>query len=152
MNRTSPNHIPLERARLKLARLWLVGAGLIILILVAQSIFGKYGSEVPDVWEWALPTIMPTLSLIVAVLGIGALESKSAKASVRKTFLEISVTLSGGYLALILITILAEPLTNSEPLSLYKLSSLWLAPIQGLVTASIGIVFFTKTENAPRER
>ena len=145
----SPNrqgYVLLDQARIQLVSLWFGGAGLIFLILVIQSIAGKYEGEASDVWGWALPGIMPTLSLILAVLGTGALKTSSKQVWVRSTFLSIAFWLSAGYLALILITILAEPLTKYDPIALYKLSSLWLAPLQGLVTASVGVVFFTKSE------
>lgn len=52
----------------KLACLWVsVGLALFIL-LVFQSIFGKFGTRVEEAWAWFLPTIMPTLSLIIGVL------------------------------------------------------------------------------------
>ena len=46
------------------------------LLLIAQSYGGAYGdTDVSDVWKWFLPTIMPTLSLMVGVFvvdnGIG---------------------------------------------------------------------------------
>lgn len=36
--------------------------------MVLQSIFGKFGTRVEEAWAWFLPTIMPTLSLIIGVL------------------------------------------------------------------------------------
>ena len=136
--------IPLERARLQLAKLWFIGSGLIVLILIAQSIFGKYQGEAQDVWSWALPTIVPTLSLIIAILGAGALEPINNEITVRQTFHTFAYWLSCAYLFVILATIGAEPFTAYEPLQLLNLSNLWLAPFQGLVTSAIGVLFFTK--------
>jgi hypothetical protein len=138
---TEQRTIPIDRARQGLAWLWLGYGGGIFLLLVAQSLAGKYEGEVQEVWGWALPTIIPTLSLILAVLGAGALQPGNVALAVRRTFYVIALWLSAIYLTLILATILAEPLTASEPLALLKLSSLWLAPFQGLVTSAIGILF-----------
>jgi hypothetical protein len=140
--------LPIDRARQGLAWLWLGYGGAIFLILVAQSLGGKYEGQVQEVWGWALPNIIPTLSLILAVLGAGALQPRTAALAVRRTFYAIAFWLSLTYLTLILVTILAEPLTASEPLALFKLSSLWLAPFQGLVTSAIGVLF-TRRSDAP---
>src|SRR3546814_11382141 len=51
-----------------LAAIWLVGAGGVFLLLVAQSLLGRYEPATHEVWGWFLPTVMPTLSLIVGVL------------------------------------------------------------------------------------
>src|SRR3546814_12120112 len=51
-----------------LAAIWLVGAGGVFLLLVAQSLLGRSEPATHEVWGWFLPTVMPTLSLIVGVL------------------------------------------------------------------------------------
>jgi hypothetical protein len=150
MNPGEPKTLPIERARQGLAWLWLGGGGLIFLLLVAQSLAGKYEGEVQEVWGWALPTIIPTLSLILAVLGVGALEPSDGLLKVRSAFYTIAFWLSATYLTLILVTILVEPLTSDEPLALFKLSSFWLAPLQGLVSSAIGVLFTRKP--GPRAR
>lgn len=136
--------LSLSRARLRLARLWFIGAGLIYFILIAQSVTGKYRGEAQEVWGWALPTTIPTLALIIAVLGAGALQPATEAAKVRSDFYAVAFWLSVSYLALIVALILVEPVSPFEPLALYKLSSLWLAPLQGLVTSAIGVLFFTR--------
>src|SRR3546814_5910722 len=50
------------------AAIGLVGAGGVFLLLVAQSLLGRYEPATHEVWGWFLPTVMPTLSLIVGVL------------------------------------------------------------------------------------
>ena len=144
MTKRKMRTLPLAEARLGLARLWFSGSGLFALILIAQSIAGKYEKEVQEVWGWALPTILPTLSLILAVLGASALKTEQEQIKVQRTFYSIALWLSAGYLGLILVTLLIEPLTVLSALSLYKLSNLWLGPFQGLVTSSIGVLFFTR--------
>ena len=152
MSPGEPKTLPIERARQGLAWLWLGGGGIIFLLLVAQSLAGKYEGEVQEVWGWALPTIIPTLSLILAVLGVGALEPGDGLLKVRSAFYTIAFWLSAIYLTLILVTILVEPLTPGEPLARFKLSSLWLAPLQGLVTSAIGVLFTRKPGTRARLR
>jgi len=50
----------LDSVRARLAVLWLGGSALVLVILVLQSLFGRYGEKVQDAWGWALPTLMPT--------------------------------------------------------------------------------------------
>src|SRR3546814_14988659 len=51
-----------------LAAIWLVGAGGVFLLLVAQSLLGRHEPPTHEVWRWFLPTAMPTLQLIAGVL------------------------------------------------------------------------------------
>jgi hypothetical protein len=136
--------MPLDGVRWRLARLWLLLAGLIILILIVQSATGKYAGKVQNVWSWALPTIMPTLSLIVTVLGANALEAQPQAAKVRRSFYLVALWLSAIYLILVLCTITLDSVTTYDPLELLTVSNLWLGPLQGVVASSIAVLFFTK--------
>jgi hypothetical protein len=136
-------YIPLERVRLKITAVWLTGALFTSMLLILQTVFGKYGNRAQDVWSWALPTILPTLSLIMSVLGADALK-KRRPVQVSLGFYRIAISLSGAYLLLVLFTILIEPVTPYEPLEWLKLSNLWLGPSQGLVASSVGVLFFSK--------
>ncbi len=144
--------IQLDRVRWSLAKLWFSLAGIIFLILILQSIFGKYSAKVEEVWGWALPTILPTLSLIITVLGASALEKERDETYVRRNYYRITFWLSLAYLMLILAIILIEPFTTREPVELMQLSSLWLGPFQGLVASAIGVLFFTKERSRPQPR
>lgn len=140
-------YIALEPARFKITIIWLTGAGLVTGLLILQSVLGKYQNRAQDVWSWALPTIMPTLSLILSGLGAGALK-KRANLRVSRKFYAIATTLSAFYLTLLMFTLLIEPFTPYEPLELLHLSNLWLGPIQGLVASSVGVLFLSKSEKA----
>jgi hypothetical protein len=141
----APGLIRLDDVRWKLARLWLIMSTVLALLLIGQSVMNKYAGKVTDVWSWALPTIIPTLSLILTVLGATANETgKDDQARIKKPFYRAAYWLSVFYLSLILGTILVEPFTPYAPLELLKLSNLWLGPIQGLVASSMATLFFTK--------
>jgi hypothetical protein len=43
-------------------------------------------------------------------------------------------------------TILFQPLVSATPLELMNMSHLWLAPFQGLVSASMGALFVRQNE------
>jgi hypothetical protein len=135
---------PLDDVRARLAVIWLGGCTVILLIVVLQSLLGKFGAQTQDAWGWLLPTIMPTLSMIVAVLGYTALDPNRAASVVRKSFFRIATYLSTLYLILILLTILVQPLTAAPPQELMNLSNLWLGPFQGLVASALGVLFVSK--------
>jgi len=150
--------VPLYMARWKLARLWLLFSGLIALVLIIQSTLGKYPGKAENVWSWALPTILPTLSVILTVLGANALEPDDKSVTVRQTFYSLAFWLSLAYLTLVLLTITLDPITPYESVELMTLSNLWLGPFQGIVASAIAVLFFTKKKasnsmtSAPQER
>ncbi|GAG00202.1 unnamed protein product [marine sediment metagenome] len=138
--------VPMDKCRKKLAVLWLVGAGVLFFLVFFQSIFEWYGEDVGQAWEWLLPTIMPTLSLVVGILLAGvAGEDIKAKFSDRFVF-RLAFSLSSVYLAVILLTFFALGL-GDNPFELMARSHFWLAPCQGLVSACVG-VFFVKGQSA----
>lgn len=144
--------IKLDRARWKLARIWFGFCGVVFLILIGQSIGDVYGEDVLRAWGWALPNFLPTLSLMVSVFAADALRPRSDdEAQVRKNFLQLSYYSSIFYLAVFLFTILSPPLALSvrgnvdeRAIDILELSNLWLAPLQGLVIALVGVLFFLK--------
>lgn len=149
------SNISLEKARHRLARLWFIGVGIIFLLLVAQSFGNVYEGRLEEVWSWALPTVIPTLSLLLSVLGANAIvqvnDGNADTAMVRRSFYSIAYWLSIFYLLLILVTILFQPIgvymNSSEKFTavdFLKRSQLWLSPVQGLVISAIGILFFSK--------
>ena len=133
--RATDSRLPLEQARTKLATLWFVGAGSLFALLVVQSILGRYGKQVQQAWSWFIPTTVPTLSLMLGVLGSAALGSQDRR-SVRRTFYDIAWWLSLFYLVILGATIVLQPLGPMDALELYQLSNYWLGPIQGLVVAA----------------
>lgn len=135
----------LTRSKWLFAGVWLGGAGLVFLILVGQSLMGRYGAQSQDAWAWYLPTVMPTLSLIIGVL-VSDFRNASADAKPlpvsARGLLWLGVGLSVFYLVLVAITILAQPfLQDVSPIELMHRSNLWLGPLQG-VTAGVLAAFF----------
>lgn len=136
--------ISLDAVRARLSVVWLGGASLILLLVVLQSLLGKYQTKTQEAWGWLLPTIMPTLGMIVSVLGYTALETRASSFVVRKVFARIAIWLSVFYQALILLTILIQPFVGTDPIDLMHTSNLWLGPFQGLVGSALGVLFVSK--------
>jgi uncharacterized membrane protein len=140
--------INLDRVRSRLAAVWLTGGGLVFFVVVIQSLMGRYGEKTQDAWGWLLPTIMPTMGMIVTVLGYTALDPLlSSTTVVRNGFFQTAFWLSLMYLVLVLLTVLMQPLVAGDPVKaveLMRLSNLWLGPFQGLVASALGILFISK--------
>lgn len=135
-------------ARRKLATLWFTGAGLIFFVLLLQSILNRYGANVDEVWEWFLPTIMPTLSLIIGVLVMDTVGKGTKIHTVDGFFFWLAFALSLAYLVVVLLTIFLAPFSRLTGIELMKQSNLWLGPFQGLVSASLGAFFIHRDAEA----
>uniref|UniRef100_UPI004056889E hypothetical protein n=1 Tax=Candidatus Electrothrix sp. TaxID=2170559 RepID=UPI004056889E len=141
--------IPLANTKKQLTIIWFTGSGFLFALLLLQTILGKYGTEINEIkdpWSLMLPTFMPTLSLIIGTLVVDATASKDSEkiVTVDRFFFHLSRFLSIAYLSTVILTILLSPFSKLSLLELMKLSSLWLAPFQGLVTASLGAFFVSK--------
>jgi cytochrome bd-type quinol oxidase subunit 2 len=145
-------NLPLDTARSHLTAIWLIGGGLMFAILVLQSILGKYGGQMQQAWSWFIPTIMPTLSLMLGVIGASALGQKDPR-NVRRDFYNIARWLSIAYLTVLALTILLEPFSPmKDPTELFTVSNYWLTPLQGLVVGVIGVLFTANQKAAGRVR
>ena len=99
----------LEDARWRLAKVWLISAFILFGAIVVQSIFGKYADHVQDAWSWFIPSIVPTLSLMIGVLGEGAMKTQSDDRVVRTNFFKLAHWLSTAYLITLAVTIFLAP-------------------------------------------
>ncbi len=135
----------MRTCKVRLATLWLVACGIAFLLLVLQTIFGKYDGQADAAWGWLLPSVMPTLSLIIGVLVVDSRGEGSARRNADRFMFRVAFGLSAAYLLVVLTIILAQPLTQLPALELMRQSNLYLGPLQGLVAAALG-AFFIKSE------
>jgi hypothetical protein len=127
----------------RLAVIWLSGSAIILAVLVIQTIMGKYGDKAQDAWSWFLPTIMPTLSLIIGVFVSDALGSGVGGKNIDSFMFRITCVLSSVYLILVASTLFLAPVSTYPPLVLMKMSNLWLGPVQGLTAGAMGVFFLS---------
>jgi hypothetical protein len=89
---------------------------------------------------------------MVSVFAAEALTPPSSfEPLVRRHFLSLSVGLSIFYLFVLFLSVFAQPLLTVEGtevvtkrIEFIETSSIWLGPIQGLVVAALGVLFFLK--------
>ena len=139
--------VSLRKCRKQLATLWFAGSGVLFLIVLFQTFLGRYAGRVNDAWGWFLPTVMPTLSLIIGILVSEALGKQSGKKVGDRFVYRLSFVLSLSYLIVVSLTIFMQPFSSLQPIQLLNQSQLWLGPFQGLVTASLG-AFFVRAEGS----
>ena len=147
--------VALDQVRNKLASLWLITAVVIVVIVAAETMLGAIDqNNAQSVWDWLLPTLTPTLGIILSTLSRTAFQSSPSRAVVRKSYFHLAFGLSVFYLALILASILFRQSIAVDTVTwLAKLqtSNLWLAPIQGFVALILGILF-TSAKHHPAEK
>ena len=135
----------LTKSKWMFAGVWLGGAGAVFAILVIQSLVGRYGDHADQAWAWYLPTVMPTLSLIIGVL-VSDFRSGQADGGelpqASGALLWLGLALSVFYLLLVAVSILVQPfLQDVAPLELMHRSNLWLGPLQGLTVGVLAAFF-----------
>ena len=139
--------VSMARCKRRLAALWFIGAGVIFFLILGQTALGRYGDRASDAWSWVLPTIMPTLSLIVGVLVMEAMDRNRSSKTVDAFLFKLTFGISTGYLLAVLLTLLIQPFSTLTALELMGQSNFWLGPFQGLVAAALGAFFVKAPED-----
>ncbi len=128
----------------RLALVWIIGAGVLFLFVLIQSSLGHYDNSA-DAWNWLLPAVLPTASLIVTAL-FKTLQPEEKMAD--RFLFRLCFSLSAVYLLTLLAVLLLQPLQQSSgPAEALKHSQICLGPFQGIVVSSVG-AFFGQTEKA----
>ena len=157
---TQPRLLTLDKARWRLAVTWFPSCGVLFLVLVSQSLAGAYGTQVPRAWGWALPTFLPTLALMLSVFAADALKPEGqGQLFVRRNFCNLALSVSIFYLVVVFLSLALQPLVEpiagapdivAARLDMLELSNIWLSPLQSIVVAAIGVLFFLKEHKVDR--
>ena len=135
--------VDLTTAQTRLAILWLGGAGVIFVLMLTQTVAGKYGGQAERAWGWFMPTVVPTLSVILSAIAYSAAR-QSENQTVEGRAYRQTWWLSAFYLVVVLATLLLQPLSDLRPLEFMSNANLWLGPLQGLVGIALGTFFTSK--------
>lgn len=135
---------PIQECQRKLALLWLAGSGVIFMLVLGQTFTGVFGSDTESVWNWLLPNIVPTVSIIIGTLAASAFHSQSTS-TVDGFIFRVAVALSAFYLIVTLGTILwSSGLTVMRTSDVLNKSKYWMAPVQGLLGIALGVFFVSR--------
>lgn len=157
--------ISMSLCKTRLARLWLIMFGFILLLLIGQYVFGKYDYKIrieveENRWEvrnenkageagkWFVTSVIPALSLIVAALAQDILRKKKKKRDrkVSRSTFRLFFFLSLLYLTVVSLVILVNPFSSHSQVALMEQSKVWLIPFQGVVGIGLGAFFIVKQD------
>lgn len=153
--------IALDAARWNLAWIWFSGCAVVVAILIAQTVAGAYGSQTQGAFSWALPNFLPTLALMLSVVAQDALRQyePGKEMTVRASFFKLARALSVFYIFVLSLSILLQPFfadgaitDGSSRVAALQVTNLWLGPLQGLVVAALGTLFFLKQDEKPKDQ
>jgi len=133
---------------------WFSAAAILFIILFIQSIGGAYNPYTKEAWEWLLPNLMPTLSLMAGVIALEARSNPDPGRPINVSLFIWTLGVSVFYLLVMIATVLALPRVSQDlvkRMEFLKMSSLWLGPFQGLATAFLGIFFLNRPQAERRE-
>lgn len=131
----------------KLVLVWLIGSCPSIALLLTRS-FGPHAEEIDKVWSWLLPSIMPTLSLVVGTYAATALTQLKEERTVDRMFFRVAIALSIVYLLIVTLTVWIYPFSSSPATTVLARTGLILGPVQGLVSACLGVFFVSNRQTA----
>jgi hypothetical protein len=125
-------NISMEKCKKKLILLWFIGAAFLFATIIAQTLGKYYGTKADEAWSWFLPTIMPTLSLILGVIILVAKGQSDKRESVDRFNFRIAFILSSVYLFAVALTIYITPFTSYRIFELMKISNYLVRAITGI--------------------
>jgi hypothetical protein len=135
-----------------LTKLWFVWSSILFTTLLVQSVNDFYGGKTADAWGWFVPLVSPTLSAMIGVFVAAKSRSLKPRGDMSPYLYSLSYWLSVTYLTIISFTIYIAPVAWSRagitPVDLFKLSQLWLLPIQALVVAALGALLAAGSERS----
>lgn len=123
--------------------LWLIGAVVLALVLLGQSIAGKYGDDDAAAWSWFLSLVVAPFSLLTVAAFVDP--SASWRNAAANTFkFRAGFIASFGVLLVGLATLLIEPLLQMNWFDLFSRSGIVIALLQAPVMAAVGGVVFDR--------
>lgn len=133
-------------AKKRIATLWLILSGLLILIFLIFTFTDKFENKNQQAWGWMLSCIMPTLSLMFSIFMFDVKSVDTDNKEVDRFYYRITLGLSIAYLSLIFANIFICPFIEKSLMEMMTESNIVLAPFQGLVSASVGLFFYKKDQ------
>ena len=150
---TSVGYINKFKAQRRIASIWFILSFILFLLFVLFTFTNRFDENSVDAWQWLLQQLIPSLTLFIGVF-VATYQKKLEDVKVNSFYYKLTYYLPIGYFFLMILTILAIPYAvlnlNKTVYEYLQLSSTWLIPVLGLVTASLGIFFSMeeKSDNA----
>ncbi|MGD2087175.1 MAG: hypothetical protein PVH61_13410 [Candidatus Aminicenantes bacterium] len=165
MMRRKIKKIYMSKCKVRLAWLWLIMFGFILLLLIGQHVFGKYDYKIrvekeKNIWEiknqsksieagkWFIISVIPSFALIAAALAQDILRKKKKKRDrkVNRSTFRLFFFLSLFYLLVVSLVILVNPFSSHSQVELMRQSKVLLIPFQVVVGMGLGAFFIVKQD------
>jgi hypothetical protein len=138
----------LAKARKRLATLWFILSALIFTIFIFVTNVQVLPAGESDAWGWFLPTILPSLTLMLSVFVAQTLGGDDDEKVIDGFVFKLAFCVSLFYLLILLYVLLSySRQEDGDLLSYYKKYNTMLAALQSFVSACLGI-FFTNHRTA----
>jgi hypothetical protein len=134
--------------RTRLMLLWFIWSMALVLVVFLQLVFQHYGPDWKDALTWLLPAVLPTTSLVVGVWASEVAKADRAERIIARSAFRMVAIASAMYLSFVSLVIAVQPFYAGPSIELMRQSALILAPLQGVVSAFLGI-FFSQTGQQP---
>lgn len=130
--------------------IWVLGFVPPLLLLIYMTVNNSL-QDTNATWGWFFPTMLPTVSLIVAVFVSEALTNAEDK-YVSGFIFTLACVFSIIYIFIVITVVLYIPRATSptQLTGLLKNTNLYLGPIQALVTGVLGVFFVNKGTRTQR--
>lgn len=133
--------IPKRRCQKRLALVWLGGGALVGVLLVLQTLGGKYGGAANEAWGWYAATVVPTLSVVMGSV-VRDLQQPDRGERVDAFLFGLAMAASALYVLLVAGVFGFASWQGHRPaLPVLRESTLYLGLLQGLVAAALGVFF-----------
>ncbi|MEY4902255.1 MAG: hypothetical protein RLZZ292_70 [Bacteroidota bacterium] len=120
----------------KLLKTWLIGVLPTLLIVVGQTISGKYEGQSDGAWAWFLVNTVPSIALLTYVFF-------NKKNLILDKKYSILIWLSVFYVLILLFSLLSQPFASASALEILHQSEYWLGPIQLLFLGGLSFAVFS---------
>ena len=135
--------IPVAQSQRRLLAVWGGMSSLAaVMVLVQTSPHGAYHSNAGDVWEWFLPTVVPTMSLIIGTV-VAEARGPAASGTVDVFYYRLALWASLAYLALV-VGLLLTYAQSPTPVADLKSTSRFVTGLYSLVGLALGTFFVSK--------
>ncbi|WP_321870956.1 hypothetical protein [Burkholderia ubonensis] len=132
-----------------LAGIWFVACALLFVLLMLRTIKGASPTVTTELWKWILPNIVPFVSLITgAIFVIRPVDGSDA---VDGFVFYIAVAGSVLYLVTLFLLLVFSPhyQPNVDEGAFLRTTNFWLAPLQAVDSAALGIFFMKQRPAKP---
>lgn len=141
--------LPIIEAQKKISSIWSWGGGVVIVMLISQTLFGKYGNDYWNVIGWFSQIVLPTWGIIFGTLVYTQKNPQKFKTKrVESFYFRLCRNISVFYFIITLSIIFLQPAifsrTGLNGLEVLTMSSYFLVLLQGILNTILGIFFLNQ--------